>query len=195
MTGQPKFRLYPREEWKQIPFPKDALRKNYAISNYGRLISYARSMEEGKLMRCGLVGGYPAFRPKPFGQYKTYYVHRLVGEAFLDRPSEEHEFIIHLDFDKENNRPDNLKWATRQEMLAHQQKSPHVLRSREERKHRKPHKGHKLTSTDVMRIKKMIFNPQRKTRMKLIAKQFGISEMQLYRIKNGENWAHVKVEG
>lgn len=145
-------------------------------------------------MKCGLVGGYPAFRPKPFGKYKTYYVHRLVGEAFLERPSEDHLYIIHLDHDKENNRLENLQWATKAEMQAHQQNSPHVLASRERRKQMKPQKGHKLTSTDVMRIKKMIFNPKRKTRMKMIAKQFGISEMQLYRIKNGENWGHVKVD-
>ena len=49
----------------------------------------------------------------------------------------------------------------------------------------------KLDSTQVMRIKRMIFDPQRKTRMRIIAKQFGISEMQLYRIKTGENWASV----
>jgi len=40
-------------------------------------------------------------------------------------------------------------------------------------------------------LKKIINNPQRKTRLKIIAKQFGISEMQLYRIKRGENWASV----
>lgn len=144
-------------------------------------------------MRCGLVGGYPAFRPKPFGKYKTYYVHRLVGEAFLEKPSEAHGYIIHLDYDKTNNRSKNLKWATTREMQLHQQKSPLVIEAREKRKLVKPQKGHKLTTTDVMRIKKMIFNPKRKTRMKIIAKQFGISEMQLYRIKNGENWGHVKV--
>ena len=30
--------------------------------------------------------------------------------------------------------------------------------------------------------------------MRIIAKQFGISEMQLYRIKSGENWGHVKID-
>jgi hypothetical protein len=29
--------------------------------------------------------------------------------------------------------------------------------------------------------------------LKKIAEQFDISEMQLYRIKSGENWGHVKV--
>jgi DNA-binding Xre family transcriptional regulator len=29
--------------------------------------------------------------------------------------------------------------------------------------------------------------------MKMLAKQFGISEMQVSRIKRGENWGHIKV--
>lgn len=182
------------EQWKEIPFPEGALQKQYAVSNFGRVVSYTAEISSGKLMKCGLVGGYPAFRPKPFGKYKTYYIHRLVAEAFIEQPSALHNFVIHLDYDKEHNRMANLKWATKSEMQEHQQHSPLVLKSREERKHRKPQKGHKLTATDVMRIKKMIFNPNRKTRMKIIAKQFGISEMQLYRIKSGENWGHVKAE-
>ena len=34
----------------------------------------------------------------------------------------------------------------------------------------------------------------RKTRLKMIAKQFGISEMQVHRIKTGENWSYVSEE-
>jgi hypothetical protein len=30
--------------------------------------------------------------------------------------------------------------------------------------------------------------------VRLIAKQFGISETQLYRIKSGENWSHIKID-
>jgi hypothetical protein len=47
--------------------------------------------------------------------------------------------------------------------------------------------------TKVMRIKKMLQNPNRKTRIKMIAKQFGVSEMQIFRIKSGENWGHIVV--
>ncbi len=78
-------------------------------------------------------------------------------------------------------------------MFAHQQKNPVVLEAREKQKGRKTVKGHKLTATQVIRLKKKILDPNRKTRLKLIAKQFGISEMQLYRIKSGENWGHIKV--
>jgi hypothetical protein len=53
--------------------------------------------------------------------------------------------------------------------------------------------GPKLTETKVMRLKKILLDPNRKTRMKILAKQFGVSEMQLYRIKSGENWGHIKV--
>jgi len=45
-----------------------------------------------------------------------------------------------------------------------------------------------------MLIKKKLLDPNRKTRMKMLAHQFRISEMQLYRIKSGENWGHVMVE-
>ena len=75
-------------------------------------------------------------------------------------------------------------------------KSPIVIAARNKMiEHRKiVGKGNKLTSSVVKIIKKRILNPNRKTRMKIIAKQFGISEMQLYRIKSGENWGHITVD-
>ena len=42
-------------------------------------------------------------------------------------------------------------------------------------------------------IKRLLDKPGRKT-MKQIAEQFSISEMQLYRIKSGENWSHVTLD-
>ena len=41
-------------------------------------------------------------------------VHRLVAKAFLPPPpSDEHTQVMHIDGDRANNRPDNLKWVTR----------------------------------------------------------------------------------
>ena len=93
-----------------------------------------------------------------------------------------------------NNHNSNLKWATKREMELHQQKNPNVLKSRELRKERKPYKGHKLNATQVKRLKQKIFDPSRKTRYRILAKQFNISEIQLYRIKSGENWGHVTID-
>lgn len=187
------FKSYLDEEWKEVPFEPGALRKNYAVSNYGRVASYKDNLHDGSLLRTSKVGGYPVFISRPFGKTRTFYVHKLVGEAFL-KQGEGEDFLIHLDYNKSNNNLANLKWVKKEEMIEHHKKNPYVQESRERRKRVKTQKGHKLTSTDVIRIKKKIFDPNRKTRMKIIAKQFGISEMQLYRIKSGENWGHIRLE-
>jgi hypothetical protein len=44
-----------------------------------------------------------------------------------------------------------------------------------------------------MVIKTILSRPNQKTRLKMIAKQFGVSEMQIRRIASGENWGHVKI--
>jgi hypothetical protein len=45
----------------------------------------------------------------------------------------------------------------------------------------------------VRRLKKKLLDPNRKTRYKILVMQFGVSEMQLHRIKTGENWGHIIV--
>lgn len=195
-------KTYWDEVWKEIDLGQDKLRYNYAVSNYGRIVSYKDSLKEGRLLKGSLVDGYPVFRYKQF--YKTsagtkiknkqIFVHKLVAEYFGQHESELEKFVIHLDYNKLNNHIDNLRWSTKKEMEDHQQKNPNVLKAREKRRESKPYKGHKLNATQVKRLKKKIFDPNRKTRLKILAKQFGISEMQLYRIKSGENWSHVTVD-
>ena len=190
------------EEWKEIDLGEDKLRYNYAVSNYGRIVSYSDSLEKGRLLKGSLVDGYPVFRYKQFYKSengtriknKQIFIHKLVADSFRKRENDDQQFVIHLDYNKLNNHIDNLKWTSKREMELHQQTNPNVLLAREKRKETNPDKGHKLNATQVKRLKKKIFDPKRKTRLKILAKQFGISEMQLYRIKSGENWAHVTIE-
>jgi hypothetical protein len=79
-------------------------------------------------------------------------------------------------------------------MLAHRKQSPYMIKAKiNQREHKIKSDGRKLTVTKVMHLKKLIFDPKRKTRLKMLAKQFGISEMQVSRIKSGENWGHIKI--
>ncbi|HNU60363.1 MAG TPA: NUMOD4 domain-containing protein [Aquaticitalea sp.] len=121
-----------------------------------------------------------------------FLIHRLVATYFLPQPKPNETVVGHLDFDKLNNRMQNLKWMTPEENKIHQSKSPNVIAEKKWRKYtqKKRAKGMKLTSTQVMHIKLQL---KRKRPVKKIAKQFGISEMQVWRIKSGENWSHIKI--
>jgi len=181
------------EEWKELKMPKGALRYRYAISNNGRIASFTDNINEGKVLNGTSIGGYPTLNVKPFGENKTYYIHKLVAELFIKKVGPKQKFVIHKDHKKENNASKNLKWATKEEMEDHQQSSPLVLKARKERMSRPVYKGHKLTIGIVKQIKKKIFAKSRKQSMREIANHYEISEMQLYRIKSGENWAHVEI--
>lgn len=52
------------------------------------------------------------------GRWVHKYIHRLVAEAFFNNYSEDLE-INHIDFDKTNNRVDNLECVTRLENMKH----------------------------------------------------------------------------
>lgn len=187
-------RHYWDEEWREIEFEKGKRQLRYAVSNYGRVVSYRDRIEDGNLLKGSAIGGYPTLKIRVQGKSKTFFIHKLVAEYFIENEVEGDSFVIHWDYNKKNNHVENLAWVSKRRMFAHQQKNPNVLESRIKRREKKTYQGHKLTATQVMLIKKRIFDPNRKTRMKIIAKQFGISEMQLYRIKSGENWGHVKLE-
>lgn len=189
-------KYYYNEKW--INFELGFASKfNYAISNYGRLVSYLNEIKHGRLLNGSWQQGYKIMRYKIITDKKIInrhlFFHKLVAEHFLTDKTEDQTYVIHLDFDKENNKAENLKWVTKEELFAHQQKSPAVKEAiAKMHDQNRRSNGKKLTCTNVMRIKQILHNPERKTRMKIIAKQFGISEMQLYRIKTGENWGHIQ---
>ena len=178
------------EQWKEIEMVDEGKprQRNYAISNYGRVVSYVDDIESGKLLKSGLIEGYPVLSLGHKIKYSRC-VHKLAAYYFLPDPKPGQDFVIHLDFDKQNNSVKNLQWVTRELMQQHQEQNPRVQNSRKNRAKRS--KGPKLTDKQVKRLKNAINDPNRKRTYKQIAKRYGISEMQLYRIKSGENWGHV----
>lgn len=173
------------EKWKEIKFDDEiSTEEKYKISNYGRILNCKK--DEEYLMKEYYINGYQNLPVKKVkGTRTSRYVHKLVAEHFLEK--NDGVFVIHLNYDKTDNRVQNLRWATKREKELHQFSNPEFIEARR----RKPVNS-KLTEAKVMLLKKKINDPNRRTRLRIIAKQFGISEMQLHRIKTGENWGHVK---
>lgn len=174
---------YRNEQWKELQLDEKVyVTKEMLISNYGRL----RYTEEEKLVTTTPTNGYPMLSVVQYknGNKTGRYVHKLVASHYLQK-KENDQHVIHLNYDKMDNYVGNLRWATKEEKERHQFTNPEHLA-------RPPIiKSAKLTEARVRLIKRKIHDPNRKTRLKMIAKQFGISEMQLYRIKVGENWGHI----
>ncbi|GAA4041244.1 hypothetical protein [Flavobacterium chungnamense] len=185
------------EEFRQIII-EDPLQKNYAVSNYGRIISYTNDFLSGREIKCAKAEGFRVFRyqTRENGKRKDkgFLVYKLVAQYFIPNDNPERTMVIHLDFSKDNDRVENLIWATRREQIDFQSKNPNVIANKARIiEFNKKADGAKLTSTQVIRIKKMLQRPDNKTRLVMIAKQFNISTQQLYRIRTGENWGHIKV--
>ncbi len=187
------FRLYPNEEFKEVAL-KVPPKRRYAVSNYGRILSFSKEFSDGRIIKGADSDGYKTlcYKTSVKGKMKShcYFVFKLVAEYFIPKTSEDQAHVIHLDFSRNNDRVSNLAWVTKEEQMAHTRKSPNVIRAKSVKR---VGNGLKLTSTQVIHIKKRLQDPNRKTRIKMLAKQFGVSEMQINRIRTGENWGHIKV--
>ena len=199
-----KLRIYPNEVFKEISLGDDDnnLKLFYAISNFGRLVSYEDCIENGRVVKGGLQDGYRVWRYRVYagtGDNKVYhrcrFLYKIVAEYFLPKPSAEQKYILHLNYVRSNDHVSNLKWATYEEMIDHRYHSPTATKVREKNlpKLWAAKGGRTLTETQVMLLKKKLLNPERKTKMKILARQFGVTEMQLYRIRSGENWGEIQV--
>ena len=178
------------EKWEDIPFPEVEVTPLYKISNYGRLKSFQKDPIEGDIIGGSKIQGYKSLNIRAKGNKSlNRYVHKLVADFFAPKgENPERKFVLHLDHDKLNNHWENLKWATRDEMTLHNRENPAVI----DKVIPKRTKNYKLTESKVIMIKKMLKSD--KNRLKMIAKQFGITHTQLNRIRSGENWGQVKLE-
>ncbi len=189
-------KFFYNEKWKEFSLGYNS-QKRYAISSYGRLMSFMDKFKDGQILKGSLTSGYNSFRYRIYANKKVInrniLLHRVVAEQFLPNENEEKIFVIHLDFDKNNNRVENLRWATKEQMEVHNKKNPAVIQSISNMVE-DIHQGkrYKLNPSKVLFIRNKLDDPNRKTRMKMLAKQFDVSEMQLYRIKRRENWGHLK---
>lgn len=183
-----------KEIWKPVTHLKASTSKRYAVSNKARLASYDNKIDERYVLKQHLNGGFPMVTIHVGDKTKALFAHHAVAYGFLKKPSPKHKYVLHLDYNKANNDPSNLKWATRAEQIEHSKKSPYVLAAAAHKVYTGA-TSKKLNEKKVIQLKNEIWNPKRKLTFKQLAAKYGIAEMNLYRIKNGELWFHVHVEG
>lgn len=178
-----KLRKLEDEEW--LPIPESNNR--YWVSNYGRVKSFVYNKTEGSLLKCSVIKGFKIVSLTINKLSKRMYVHKLVAEVWIPKPSENYTKVRHLDWNLKNNHVSNLQWATLDESIKYVAER---TRQRAANSKLKPINHSKLKENDVVLLKSML---QRGVTQAKIAKMFCISEMQVTRIKQGENWGHVTV--
>ncbi len=181
----------PGERWKPLQFPgSKQLRNRYAVSSAGRIASYRHEIfSDGRLLTGSVNTGYRTINIHRPDNNSTLYIHREIAKAFLTRPTAQRQFVIHLNHDKLDNRVKNLAWASAAEIMAHQQQSP----ARKAYKIRQANRveGSKLHAADIRRIRKEFLKRQPPS-VPTLAKEYGVTEMTIYRIRRGESWKHIR---
>lgn len=170
------------EIWERIPYAD----KHYEISNYGRVKSFCYDKANGRIVKPGVIKGFQNVSFMSEGKKKSFLVHKITAELFVAKTDEDQNTVIHLDWNKSNNHVSNLKWVTKE--LAYKRMFHRIHEKRRNSKE-KIITYSKLNEEDVFRIKSMLM---RGITQNIIAKLFCVSEMQITRIKRGENWAHIK---
>ena len=176
---------YWNERWIKYEDEHETKRFDYYFSDYGRIKSVHKITKVERILRGSKNGGfsclYIRFRDS---KSKVIMTHIFVAENFIGKnPFTEPASVIHINGDKTNNHFKNLKWATKKEsfqkMINAEGFDRNIWTTRA-----------KLTESKVRMLKKFLKNG--KTKKTILAKQFGITTMQINRIERGENWAHVK---
>ncbi len=189
MPVKKEIKFFRGENWSTIPGKKTPHGERYAVSNYGRLVKFKKIISTGSLLRLSRQQGYPIWRFRNDGVYQHALLHKLVAKYFLAKPDRTKKFVIHLDYDKENNNYRNLKWVTQEELTKHSFKNPAVIKAKKNMlKNIGSGYNTKLTEANVRQIKKLL---KKEKTLKEIAIKYGVSDMQVYRIKTGENWSHI----
>lgn len=112
------------EEWKAIKGYEGA----YSVSNLGRVMAHRRSVAFGNTVRMTREHvlsqkdngtGYLKVSLNIGNKRKSMFVHRLVADAFLEKPVCGKYEVNHIDYNKHNNEVSNLEWVTRADNIKH----------------------------------------------------------------------------
>lgn len=155
----------------------------YRISSKGRIFSITKQII--KSLQINKKDGYTRVTLSKNSKHRSYPVHRLVAQAFLENP-ENKPTVNHIDGNKNNNFLENLEWATHREQVLHAIETGLLVPKRGENHH-----NSKLNNNSVKEIKDLLENTN-KTQVE-ISNQFGVSKSQITNIKQRKSWVKKEI--
>lgn len=181
-----KVKNLPREKWAKIRFKRLKISKSYYVSQFGRLKSIDNATKKEAIIKGTKESrGYLKINARRKGIIEQRLIHKEVAKNFIKKGGKRDLiYVVHKDYNKENNDYRNLKWVSKKGLAAYQKKKEADLGIV-----RKKAKNVKLTPAKVAMLKKQL-NAGRKTKQAL-AEKYGITTTQIKRIERGENWGHV----
>lgn len=180
------------EQWKDIP----CLDNLYMVSNMGRVKAKERTFirHDGKpiTVKEKILKGskdtkeYLQVEARINSKRNIKLLHRLVAEAFLDKPQNCNQ-VNHKDGNKLNNAVSNLEWVTCADNIHHAWKNGLNKASCGEE-----HANHKLSDEAVRYIREHYIPCDRQFGGNALARKFGLkSSFAVLRVAHGEGWKHV----
>ena len=177
-----------KEEWRAVP----GWEGFYEVSNLGRVRSLDRTVPrrcgpnpfmhlKGKILSPSThdmgylgVGLYRLRRPK------CIRVHTLVASAFI-RPLMDGEEVDHINFDRKDNRVENLRIVTPSVNVQHSYDAGRMPRG-------ESRWNAKLTPPDIFEIRRRCETGETQS---AIARDFGITPSHVSMIRSRRHWSHL----
>ena len=170
------------ERWRPIA----GLDGYYEISDRGRVKRVKRGNRTfvGSILTPAITeAGYQRVDPCINNKPRSFFVHRLVADAFIG-PCPEGKQVNHKDGDKTNNYVENLEYVTPSENTFHAYRIKLASNQGEN------NASSKLTEEDVHKIRRLLTEES----IKAIAERFNVCYWTIYAIKRGYTWGWLKEE-